>query len=302
MEAGIMHEEDEMAEIAFLGLGLMGGPMAHRVLAAGHRLTVWNRTKEKAEPFAKAGARVASTPREAVSGADLAATMLADPDAVLAAAKGSDGFLAGLKRGALWCDFSTVRPEDSRRFAALASETGAAFCDVPVAGSIVPARDGTLTILAGGDPADLERAKPLTDAVSKAVLHFGPVGAGSAMKLANNLMFGIALVGLGESLRLAKENGLDVAAVLRWLESTPAMPAYAKTKLEYLRAGGEPPYFPVRLMEKDLRLMVDAGGSDMRVTEAARQAFRNAREDGLGDEDFSHVIPHLLGGPVPGSQ
>jgi 3-hydroxyisobutyrate dehydrogenase-like beta-hydroxyacid dehydrogenase len=115
-------------------------------------------------------------------------------------------------------------------------------------------------------------------------------------------MFGIALVGLGEALRLARENGLDVGAVLRWLESTPAIPPYAKTKLEYLRAGGKPPYFPVRLMEKDLRLMVDAGGRTMRVTEAARQAFRDAREDGLGDEDFSHVVAHLLGGPIPGSQ
>jgi 3-hydroxyisobutyrate dehydrogenase-like beta-hydroxyacid dehydrogenase len=291
-----------MADIAFLGLGLMGGPMARRVLSAGHRLSVWNRTKEKAEPFGKDGANVAATPREAVAGAALVATMLADPDAVLAAAKGSDGFLAGLPPGSLWCDFSTVRPEDSRRFAELAAEKGASFCDLPVAGSIVPARDGTLTILAGGEPSDLERARPLTDAVSKAVLHFGPVGAGSAMKLANNLMFGIALVGLGEALRLARENGLDVGAVLRWLESTPAIPPYAKTKLEYLRAGGKPPYFPVRLMEKDLRLMVDAGGRTMRVTEAARQAFRDAREDGLGDEDFSHVVAHLLGGPIPGSQ
>jgi 3-hydroxyisobutyrate dehydrogenase len=291
-----------MADIAFLGLGSMGAPMARRVLAAGHPLTVWNRTRERAEALAAEGARVAATPREAAEGATLVATMLADPDAVLAAARGEDGLVAGLGPDKVWLDFSTVRPGDSRRFAALAAAKGAEFCDVPVAGSIVPAREGTLKILAGGDPAALERARPLLDAVAKEVLRFGPVGAGAAMKLVNNLMLGVALVGLGESLRLAERLGLDPDRALAWLESNPALAPYAKTKLEYLRAGGEPPFFPVRLMEKDLRLAVEAGGRDLLVTDSARAAYRNAREDGLGDEDFSHVIEHLAGRPIPSSR
>ncbi|HKC26322.1 MAG TPA: NAD(P)-dependent oxidoreductase [Thermoanaerobaculia bacterium] len=291
-----------MVDVAFLGLGSMGAPMARRVLLAGHRLTVWNRTRSRAEPFEGAGARVAATPREAAESAAFVATMLADPDAVLAAARGEAGLVAGLEPGKVWLDFSTVRPEDSRRFAALAVEKGAEFCDVPVAGSIGPARDGTLTVLAGGDPAALERARPVLDAVSKEVHHFGPVGAGSAMKLVNNLLLGVALVGLGESLRLAERLGVDFDRALAWLESSVALAPYAKTKIEFLRAGGEPPSFPVRLMEKDLRLMVEAGGRDLLVTDASRASFRNAREDGLGDADFSRVVEHLAGRPLRRSE
>jgi 3-hydroxyisobutyrate dehydrogenase/glyoxylate/succinic semialdehyde reductase len=286
-----------MTRVAFLGLGAMGGPMARRILAAGLSSTVWNRNPERAAPFAALGASVARTPREAAAGADFVCTMLSDPTAVEAVAEGPDGLLAGLAPGALWLDFSTVTPAASRSFAARAQAQHARFCDVPVAGSVKPAVDGTLKILAGGDPADLERGKPVLDAVSKGVLHFGGVGQGSAMKLVNNLLFGVTLAAFGEALGLAKQLGLPEKETTEWLLSIPSVSPYLKAKMDFLAAGGEPPAFTLALMEKDLRLMVEAGGgaAAAAVVEAARADYERARKAGLGEKDFSHVLSFLKG-------
>jgi len=284
-----------MTRVAFLGLGAMGAPMARRILAAGLPTTVWNRNAERAAPFAALGASVAKTPREAVAGAEIVCTMLSDPVAVEAVASGPDGLLAGLAPGALWLDFSTVTPAASRSFAARARERAARFCDVPVAGSVKPATDGTLKILAGGDAADLERGRPVLDAVAKGVLHFGAVGQGSAMKLVNNLLFGVTLAAFGEALGLAKQLGLPEKETTDWLLSIPCVSPYLRAKVDFLAAGGEPPAFVLALMEKDLRLMVEAGGgpSSAPVVEAARADYERARKAGLGEKDFSHVLSFL---------
>lgn len=286
-----------MTRVAFLGLGAMGAPMARRIVAAGLPTTVWNRNPERARALAALGASVAKTPREAAASADIVCTMLSDPAAVEAVAAGADGLLAGLAPGALWLDFSTVTPEASRSFSAHAGEKGARFCDVPVAGGVKAADDGTIKILAGGDPADLERGMPVLDAVSKGVLHFGAVGQGSAMKLVNNLGFGVALAAFGEALGLAKKLGLPEKETTDWLLSIPSVSPYVKTKMEFLAAGGEPPAFKLSLMEKDLRLAVEAGGglSSTAVVEAARADYARARTAGLGDKDFAHVLTFLKG-------
>jgi len=284
-----------MTQVAFLGLGSMGAPMARRILAAGFPTTVWNRNPERAAAFAALGASIAKTPREATAGADVVCTMLSDPAAVEAVASGPDGLLAGLASGALWLDFSTVTPAASRSFAARAQTQNARFCDVPVAGSVKPALDGTLKILAGGDSADLERGRPVLDAVSKGVLHFGAVGQGSAMKLVNNLLFGVTLAAFGEALGLAKQLGLPEKETTEWLLSIPSVSPYLRAKMDFLAAGGEPPAFALALMEKDLRLMVEAGGgpASAAVVEAARADYERARKAGLGEKDFSHVLKFL---------
>jgi 3-hydroxyisobutyrate dehydrogenase-like beta-hydroxyacid dehydrogenase len=284
-----------MTHVAFLGLGSMGGPMARRIVAAGFPTAVWNRNPERTAPFIPLGAAVAATPRAAAASADVVCTMLSDPAAVEAVASGPDGLLAGLRDGALWLDFSTVTPAASRGFAARATEKNAHFCDVPVAGSVKPAADGTLKILAGGDAADLERGKPVLDAVSKGVLHFGAVGQGSAMKLVNNLLFGVSLAGFGEALGLAKKLGLPEKETTEWLLSIPSVSPYLKAKMDFLAAGGEPPASSLALMEKDLRLMVEAGGgpASAPVVEAARSDYERARKAGLGEKDFSHVLRFL---------
>ncbi len=284
-----------MTRAAFLGLGAMGAPMARRIAAAGLPLTVWNRNAERAAGFAALGASVARTPREAAAAADVVCTMLSDPAAVEAVASGPDGLLAGLAKGALWLDFSTVTPAASRSFAVRAKERGAHFCDVPVAGSVKPAEDGTLKILAGGDAADLERGRPVLDAVSKGVLRFGAVGQGSAMKLVNNLLFGVTLAAFGEALGLARKLGLPEKETTEYLLSIPSVSPYLKAKMDFLAAGGGPPAFQLSLMEKDLRLMVEAGGgpSSAAVVEAARSDYERARKAGLGDKDFAHVLEFL---------
>ncbi|HEY3350260.1 MAG TPA: NAD(P)-dependent oxidoreductase [Thermoanaerobaculia bacterium] len=284
-----------MTCVAFLGLGAMGAPMARRILAAGLPTTVWNRNAERAAPFAALGASVARTPREAAAAAGIVCTMLSDPEAVEAVASGPDGLLAGLAPGALWLDFSTVTPAASRSFEARSREKSARFCDVPVAGSVKPAVDGTLKILAGGDAADLERGRPVLDAVSKGVLHFGAVGQGSAMKLVNNLLFGVTLAAFGEALGLAKKLGLPEKETTEWLLSIPSVSPYLRAKMDFLAAGGEPPAFGLALMEKDLRLMVEAGGGPAAapVVEAARADYARARKAGLGAKDFSHVLSFL---------
>jgi 3-hydroxyisobutyrate dehydrogenase-like beta-hydroxyacid dehydrogenase len=288
-----------MTHVAFLGLGAMGTPMARRILSAGFPLTVWNRHPERARAIA--GATVARSPREAAAAADVVCTMLADPAALKAVAEGPDGLVAGLSSGKIWLDFSTVTPVASRRAAELAREKGADFCDVPVAGSVKPAADGTLKLLAGGDEAVLARAKKVLDAVSVETLHFGGVGQGSAMKLVNNLTFGVALATFGEAVRLAARLGLPEQRVTEWLLAAPSTSPYVQRKVAFLEGGGRPPQFSLSLMEKDLRLALEAGGGELPVVEGACADLRAAAAAGFGAEDFSWVIPHLAG-TRPGSK
>jgi 3-hydroxyisobutyrate dehydrogenase-like beta-hydroxyacid dehydrogenase len=280
--------------VAFLGLGAMGAPMARRI-AAAFPTTVWNRNSGRAAPFAALGASVAATPREAAALADVVCTMLSDPAALEGVADGPDGLVAGLQPGTIWLDFSTVTPEASRRAAEKARKKRADFCDVPVAGSVKPATDGTLKLLAGGDPAVLAKAKPVLDAVSCETLRFGNVGQGSAMKLVNNLLFGVTLAAFGEALALAKQLGLPEKETTEWLLSIPAVSPYLKAKMDFLAQGGEPAAFQLALMEKDLRLMVEAGGGAAAapVVDAARGDYERARNAGFGEKDFAHVLTFL---------
>ncbi len=290
-----------MTTAAFLGLGAMGLPMARNLLRKGFALRVWNRTPEKAFALRGDGATVAATPREAASGADVVCTMLADPAAVEETASGPDGLLSGLVRGAVWLDFSTVTPYASRRFAASARTKGADFCDVPVAGSVPAATDGTLTILAGGDPDALRKAGPVLAAVSQKVIHFGGVGQGSAMKLVNNLLFGVGLAAFGEALGLAKRLGLDDAQATEWLLSVPALPPYVRLKWDSLQKTPEAVAFSLALMQKDLRLAVESAGGDasLPVVAATRDLFARAAAAGLGGRDMSAVIPFAAGTAAP---
>lgn len=293
-----------MMTVAFLGLGAMGLPMAGNILRKGFPLHVWNRTGEKTRALALDGAVAAATPREAALGAEIVCTMLADPAAVEAAAGGADGLLAGISAGTVWLDFSTVTPYASRRFAAVAAARGAAFCDVPVAGSVRPAADGTLTLLAGGDPETLEKARPVLDAVAKTTIRFGPVGQGSAMKLVNNLLFGVGLAAFGEALGLARRLGLDGEQATTWLLAVPALPPYVRTKWDLLRHDPDAVAFRLALMQKDLRIAVESGGGDAfsPLVAAARDVFARAEAAGFGNKDMAAVIPFATAAGAPGKK
>jgi len=282
-----------MAKVGFLGLGLMGAPMARRLVAAGHEVAVWNRTAQKAEELAGDGAEVASTPAEAAAGREAVITMLTDRDALEAVLFGDDGAAGGLGSGSLLLDMSTVGPDAVRTVASRLPD-GVDYVDAPVTGSTPRAEAGELTIWAGGSAEAYERARPLLE-VFGTPQRVGDLGAGSAMKLVLNSTLGAILLGIGEALALGEALGLDRAAVLDALENS-YLGAMVKVKREMLEAGEFPPQFKVSLATKDLRLVEEAArgaGRSLRGVAAAREAFEDAVRAGRGDEDYAAVIEEL---------
>jgi 3-hydroxyisobutyrate dehydrogenase-like beta-hydroxyacid dehydrogenase len=284
-----------MSTIAFLGLGQMGAPMAARLLDAGHDLTVWNRTAERAEPLAGKGARVASSPAEAAAGADVVITMLATPEALEEVAFGKDGFASALTPGQTLIEMSTVGPATLRSVASRLPD-GVAVVDAPVRGSVTEAAEGKLHVIAGATDKDFERVRPLLELIGD-VLHAGGPGTGAAMKLVANAALGISIVALGEALALGESMGLDRPSMLDVLAETPIGPA-AASKRDSVLSGRYPPRFKLTLAAKDLRLVEEAardGGLDLKATRGARASMDEGIERGAGGLDYSAVAATILG-------
>jgi 3-hydroxyisobutyrate dehydrogenase len=201
-----------VVKLAFLGLGLMGAPMARRLLAAGHALTVWNRSPARAEPLRALGAHVAATPREAATGADIVFLNLLDEAAAEAVALGPDGIAAAPAAPRLVVDHSSLAPAATRRIAAaLAAANGTRWVDAPVSGGVAGAEAGTLAVMAGGEAADVEQARPLILAMAARVTHMGALGAGQTAKLCNQVISGSLMAVIAEAVRLAQDHRLDAA-------------------------------------------------------------------------------------------
>ena len=205
-----------MTSVGVLGIGRMGGSMARALAAAGFEVVCWNRTPAAAEALAaELGGRAVSRPADVASAADVCVTMLADGEAVEAVFRGPDGLLAGSRPDNVLLDSSTVAPSTIRGLEAETRAAGAGLLDAPVSGSVALARSGDLTIMVGGDAADLERARPVIDAMARTVFHMGPLGSGAAMKLAvNAVIFGLNEA-LAEGLVLAEATGIDRARAER---------------------------------------------------------------------------------------
>jgi 3-hydroxyisobutyrate dehydrogenase-like beta-hydroxyacid dehydrogenase len=271
---------------------MMGERVGRRLLDAGHELAVYNRTSERTAGLAAAGARVARTPREAAAEADTVLTIVADPAAVRAVAYGDDGLLAGAAAGALWLDLSTVAPGDAREFAAAAREHGVRMLDAPVSGSLGAVEKGMLVILAGGAREDVVAARPVLDALSRATVHLGPSGAGSAGKLVVNAFLLTAMAAAVEAMRLGRSQGIEPGALLAGLRRTEIMPPWALGKLERLEGGGPRPAFTLALAYKDLGLMettAASAGLELPLIDAARELYAAALAAGRGALDFSAV-------------
>ena len=196
--------------IAFLGIGLMGAPMTRNLLNAGFPMTLWNRTSSKCEPFASE-AVIAESPAEAVANADVVITMLENSD-VVEQVLVAQGAIDALKPGALVIDMSSIQPSVARRHGELVAEQGAGYVDAPVSGGTVGAAEARLSIMAGGSEADVDRARPVFEALGKCT-RIGPVGAGQLAKLANQAIVGITIGAVSEALLLAAKGGADPAAV-----------------------------------------------------------------------------------------
>jgi 3-hydroxyisobutyrate dehydrogenase-like beta-hydroxyacid dehydrogenase len=282
-----------MARVAVVGLGAMGSRIARRFLDAGHELTVWNRDAAKAEPLVAAGASAAQTPAEAARQAEAVVTMVADPEALAAVTEAPDGVAAGLLRGSVLVQMSTVGPRSLERLAAVVPEPS--LLDAPVLGSIGEVEAGSLRVFAGGQAELVERWTPLLETLGT-VLRVGPVGAGTAAKLvANSTLVGVVGL-LGEALALGTALGLPTEVAFDVLEATP-LGEQAKRRRPAFESGEYPPRFSLSLARKDADLILDAAAQrelDLRLATAAREWLADAERSGRGADDYSAVLAEIV--------
>ena len=282
-------------KVAFLGLGIMGSRMSERLVRAGFDLTVWNRTPGKAEGLKALGAKEAASAGEAVSVAEMTITMLADPASVEAVAW-KEGLLERLRPGTIYVDMTTVSPETSRKLGAACGERGVGFLDAPVTGSKPAAASGELLLMVGGEAATVERARPVLAPMSRKIVHMGPVGTGSLMKLVNNLSMAGAMEALFEGLMLGKESGLGAEAMMEVLTSGALSSPLMKMKGEAVLKQNFEPLFALKHMAKDIRLAVKEAkraALETPVTALLDRLFAEAEAHGLGEEDYAALIKML---------
>jgi 3-hydroxyisobutyrate dehydrogenase/2-hydroxy-3-oxopropionate reductase len=288
--------------VGVLGIGRMGSSMARALAAAGFEVICWNRTSAAAEALAtELGGRAVGRPADVAAVADVCVSMLADPPAVEAVFQGADGLLAGARPGNVLVDSSTVPPSTIRAFETDARAAGAGLLDAPVSGSVALAESGTLTIMVGGDVADVERARPVLDALARTVFHVGPLGSGAAMKLAvNAVIFGLNQA-LAEALVLAEAAGIERGVAYDVLAASAVGAPYVGYKrAAFLEPDATPVAFSLDLAAKDLRLIAEAAqavGVPMPQAIANLEAIQAASAGGRGGRDFSTVAEHLRGSP-----
>jgi 3-hydroxyisobutyrate dehydrogenase-like beta-hydroxyacid dehydrogenase len=294
-----------MPKIAFVGLGAMGGAMAQRLLAAGHPVTGYNRTRAKADALASKGLAVADSARAAVEGASVVLSMVTDSDALRDVALRPDGILAGLGQGAVWAEMSTVSPTVTRMLGERVAEKGAALLDAPVSGSTVTIAQGQLSFIVGGDAAALERIRPYLLAIGPTITHVGALGLAVTMKIAVNLSIGVQMLAFSESVLLAEKSGIPrekaVEAILKGVTASPML----KYRGPFVLDMPDEALFNVVLMQKDMRLALEQGravGVPLPATGLVHELLTGARGLGLAEKDFAAVFDVLakLSG-LPGS-
>ncbi|GGN12113.1 NAD(P)-dependent oxidoreductase [Halarchaeum nitratireducens] len=281
-----------MTTVGFIGLGAMGVPMAWNV-ADDFDLVVYNRSEAPTEPFADAGVPVAGTPRGVGERADVTVVMVTDGEALRDVLDGTDGLLAGLSAGDYVVNSSTVSPDDTGAAATLVAEAGGRFVDCPVSGTIGPAEDGTLTMLAGGADADVDAVEGVLEAMGDPVVRCGGVGDGTHAKLSVNLLLGNMMQSFAESLALADANGLDVDAMLEAIGSGGVAAPLFDAKGEAIAEGDFEAAFPLDLQFKDLRLALDSASErevPVPATAATKEAASRARALGHGEEDIAAFV------------
>jgi len=283
--------------IGLIGLGLMGRPMGMNLLKAGHKLTVWNRTASRAQELVAAGAKLAMTPRDAAAGAEILLTIVSDPPALEEVLWGhggkNDGALAGLRAGSIYIDSSTVSPALARRIAAACAERQVRFLDAPVTGGDWGAREGNLVFMIGGDAATLKEVEPILGVLGKKWFRLGPNGAGQTIKLAMNGILALQVAAMAEALALVTRAGLRGEQLIEVMQASMARSGVLDVKSPLMVRGDFKPSFPLRLMHKDLGLMLDLGnqlGVALPATAAAREVYSHVKGQAKEDLDYSAVM------------
>ena len=280
-------------KLGFVGLGLMGQPMALNLLRGGQEVTVWNRSAAACDPLREAGATVAGTPAAVAAVCRITFAMLADPEAALAVACGPGGICEGLPAGSGYVDMSTVDASTAEQIAKAVAARGGRFLEAPVSGSRQPAEQGSLIILAAGDATLYEEAAPALDLMGRKRLYLGEVGNGARMKLIVNMVMGGMMAAFCEGLALAGATGLSPAAVLEVLDAGALANPLFRGKGARMLAGDFGVAFPLKHMSKDLRLarvLAAQQGTDHSVSAAAESSFARALARGDGDLDFSALL------------
>lgn len=290
-------------DIGFVGLGAMGQLIVRRLLDAGHRVTGWNRSRDKADELIAAGMRWAASPRAVAETSEIVFAIVTDATAVRAVALGDDGVAAGLARGNIFIDMSTIAPDASRAIAAEFAKAGSIMLDAPVSGSPVTVRQGNASVMVGGDEAAFERAKPVLLAIGPKVTRIGPNGLACQMKIAVNLLLMVEVIAFGEAIALAEKGGVArevaVDAVLKSVAASPVLGYRGPFILE-----GKMPEVPladVTLQQKDMLLALDLGrrlGSPVPLAAAANEMMNACRGLGIDHRDFvtAHEVYRRLGG------
>jgi 2-hydroxy-3-oxopropionate reductase len=282
--------------VGFIGLGVMGKPMARNLLEAGHELVLYSRTRASVDEVAQDGATAADSPREVSEKADVVILMLPDSPQVRDVLDGDDGLLAGAREGSLVIDMSTISPVVTREIAEECGGRGVGWVDAPVSGGDVGAREATLSIMAGGSDEDFARAKPLFEALGKTIVHVGPVGAGQVVKACNQVVVALTIEAVSEALVLGSKAGVDPATIIEVLSGGMAANKVMEVRGRNFLEHDFTPGFRVDLHHKDLGIALATArqyGVALPNTAAVDQMLQGLRSNGRGDSDHSALLTHI---------
>jgi 3-hydroxyisobutyrate dehydrogenase-like beta-hydroxyacid dehydrogenase len=291
-QEGFVRRHAMTMKVAFVGLGIMGQPMAKNVVKKGYPLNVYNRTAEKMLPLKEAGAVPAANPKEAAQGAEVVILMLTGPEAVDQVLDGRQGVLAGLDEGKTIINMSTVPPSYSRHLSERLKSQSIAAVDAPVYGSKKPAEEGALVILAGGPQSKVKEVEPLLLSMGEKVVYCGEAGQGSSMKMVANLLLSIMAAGLAEAVNLGQRCGLSTETVLETILSGPTQCPLFEFKKPMLINDDYGAQFPLKHMAKDVRFILqtaDEAGAAVPVGHVVFQLYRAAMGRDLAGKDFAAV-------------
>ncbi len=282
--------------VGFIGLGIMGSGMTHNLLRASVDLTVYNRSPERMQPLANAGAATAASPAELAAAVDVIFLCVSDTADVEQVLLGDDGVLQGAKSGSLVVDMSTISPAATRLLAARLGEEGVAMIDAPVSGGSEGAAKGTLSIMVGGEAADVERARPYLEAMGSTITHLGPIGSGQSCKLVNQILVVVNMLAAAEALVFAEASGLDLERTLEAVAGGAAGSWMLANRGPQAIRRDWRPGFTIDLQQKDLRLVLESAdqtGAPVLATSAVFQLYRTLQREGLGNEGNHALIKAL---------
>lgn len=285
-----------MANLGFVGLGVMGSRMVKRLLDAGHKVTGHNRTKTKAQWLVDAGMKWRESPRAVAQSVDVTFTMVTNTAALEAVTGGPDGLLAGLSPGKLYIDMSTVGPAASRQLAAKVAAKGAQMLDAPVSGSVITLEEGKLSIMVGGEREACERARPILEAIGPKVTHVGPNGLAVSMKIATNLSLAVQMLAFSEGVLLAEKSGIPRKTAVEVLLNSVIASPMVKYRGPFVLKMPDEAWFDVNMMQKDLLLALEMGREldvPLPTTAVTNEMLTAARGMQLDKKDFAALFETL---------